>query len=58
MVASDLVSYQPRFFPANTLARQLLQQQGEEISMDALYLCVTVGFFALTWGLLALCEKV
>jgi len=33
-----------------------LKQLGGMI-MDVLYLAVTIGFFALSWGFIALCEK-
>ncbi len=39
------------------LAWPLLTRWAEEWEMDAVYLAVTFGFFALSWGLIILCEK-
>jgi hypothetical protein len=39
------------------LACPLLQRGTKGVYMDALYLAVTFAFFALSWGLIVLCEK-
>lgn len=38
--------------------RRLARRARKDLLMDAVFLLVTAAFFAATWGLVRLCEKV
>jgi hypothetical protein len=44
-------------FRRDPVARPVLTHEPRGLQMDILYLAFTVGFFALSWALIVLCER-